>query len=392
MKILMILDHFDTLGGVETCVTTTSVDLRKKGHEVRVLSSDFVDNNNPNVDYYYRHINTGSPLRIFPFFFNRSSYRALKMVLKEFRPDIVHLHSTQYHSSLSIFVPLKKVPSISTTHGHDLFCPLTLALTERCEHDFDAFCIHCSGAVKYPLYRLKYFLLRKLLRNVDLFIAPSKHNYTFLRKHGLNPAIHLYNGIIGEQPPFAASSSENLLYVGRLAKEKGVQVAISALDILRRIHPHVTLTVVGTGPFERELRQQVQDLQLVDAVSFVGAVPQANIAEFYISTAIVLVPSIYHEAFVLVGVEAMNLGKPVIGSNVGGIPEWLDDGKTGFLVEPNNPEQISEKISYLLCHRDVMKEIGENAREKARTFLVTHHTDQLVNCYEQIIERYKSHD
>ena len=105
---------------------------------------------------------------------------------------------------------------------------------------------------------------------------------------------------------------------------------------------------------------------------------------------IIIVPSIYGEPFGLVGVEAFSVGRPVIASRVGGIPEWLDDGKTGFLVDPGNPEQISEKVIKLFSDKKLLEEMGKNAHKKAEQFSIDKHTKKIEKIYLDVIKKFKT--
>jgi len=106
----------------------------------------------------------------------------------------------------------------------------------------------------------------------------------------------------------------------------------------------------------------------------------------------VVIPSILPENFGLVILEAMGAGRPVIGTNVGGISEIIVDGVNGYLVEPQNPEQIAEKAIKLFSDEDVLKAFGKNARTKAEEFSLEKYAINLVHIYEQVMSTYKSYN
>jgi glycosyltransferase involved in cell wall biosynthesis len=186
------------------------------------------------------------------------------------------------------------------------------------------------------------------------------------------------------------NKGNNLLYMGRLSEEKGIKYLLKAMiDITKKI-PTVHLNVVGTGPEKENLEELIKKLKLEKHVSLIGQVPNKDIEIYYKISNILIVPSICAEAFGLVGIEAMSVGRPVIGSRVGGIPEWLDDGKTGLLVDPGNSEQIAEKVIQLFSNIKLMEKMGENGRKKAEQFDIKKHIKEIEIVYQEVIDKYKN--
>ncbi len=150
-----------------------------------------------------------------------------------------------------------------------------------------------------------------------------------------------------------------LTVVGRLVEQKGHKYLFEALSMLNGKY-NIKLLVVGEGPLKQRLADSVERLGLKDKVIFTGQrkdIPQI----LNISDCLVL-PSVYEGLPVCV-LEAMAAGKPVIATKVGGTPELIKDGKTGFLVEPRNPEVLSQAIEKLAHSSDKGKEMGVKARE-----------------------------
>ena len=170
---------------------------------------------------------------------------------------------------------------------------------------------------------------------------------------------------------------------------KGVEYLIKALPLIVEVFPQATLTIIGDGPDKGNLLDQAKALQIEKHVQFVGWVENKDLITYYEKASIVVVPSAWAEAFGLVTLEAMSAGRPVIGTRVGGIPEVIDDGVNGYLVEPKNPEQIAEKALKLLSEEELLKELGRNARKKAETFSIEKYVENLIKLYEQVIIKYK---
>jgi glycosyltransferase involved in cell wall biosynthesis len=125
------------------------------------------------------------------------------------------------------------------------------------------------------------------------------------------------------------------------------------------------LQIVGTGNDEQRLKSLARELGITDSVVFVGWVAHGNLAGYYNTASLVVVPSRWPEPFGMVGVEAMLRERPVVASRVGGIPDWLADGVSGFLVDPENPEEFAQKMKLLITDRSMSIAFGKKGRELA---------------------------
>ena len=156
-----------------------------------------------------------------------------------------------------------------------------------------------------------------------------------------------------------------LLSVGRLIERKGNDQVLEALPKVIREFPDVLYCIVGIGPYEKELRKEIERLNLVDHVRFMGKVPPEDLVFLYNACQVFVMPSReitgggHIEGFGIVYLEANACGKPVIGGRSGGVAEAIRDGETGFLVDPCSPAEITEKITYLLSHPRESQEMGQ---------------------------------
>jgi len=204
----------------------------------------------------------------------------------------------------------------------------------------------------------------------------------------VSPIIHLPN-FIELQQFHEVRNNYNLLFVGRLEKIKGVEFLIQAISFIIKVFPQTTLTIVGDGHNKTDLCNLTKKLQLEKYIHFRGWVEHKDLNTYYEKASIVVIPSVVPENFPTVCNEAMSAGRPVIGTNVGGIPEIIDDEVNGYLVEPENPEQIAEKVIKLFSEEKLLKELGRNARKKAEEFSIEKHMDNLEKIYEEVIKKYK---
>lgn len=135
--------------------------------------------------------------------------------------------------------------------------------------------------------------------------------------------------------------------VGRLAPEKGFDLIIQAVAQLVPHYPQLRLTIVGDGPARAKLQQQTAELNLEASVTFVGGLAPHEVTSYFDQANLVLIPSRWREPFGLVALEAAHRVRPVIDTDVGGLPEVVVDGKTGVLVENENLDVYDDLYSKL---------------------------------------------
>lgn len=146
-----------------------------------------------------------------------------------------------------------------------------------------------------------------------------------------------------------------LLFVGRLNRKKGVHVLLRAMALAREQMPHIKLEVVGYGPDEAALKKQAADLAIVDSIKFHGAVHQDALPGFYRRATCLVFPSVVapsgdQEGLGLVPIEALGCGCAVIASRLPAVADTIEDGRTGWLFEPDNSRDLTDKIVYVLQH------------------------------------------
>jgi len=157
-----------------------------------------------------------------------------------------------------------------------------------------------------------------------------------------------------------------VLCVGTMQFHKGFQNVVLASKKLRNDGVPLDAVFVGVGPYLGRLRSLVSRLDLGDTVRFAGHVEWKELERLYDWCDTVVVPTITPEPFGRVAVEAMSRGRPVIGTNAGGLTEIIDDGATGFLVPPGDSSAIAEKILTFRNQPHLLDEMGERALEKCR--------------------------
>jgi len=223
-------------------------------------------------------------------------------------------------------------------------------------------------------------LYQFLYRHIDKIIFVSNlAKQTFLSAH---PTIHpekmevIFNSIYMEERentlPNRTNAHTVVGFCGRLEKEKGIEVLLAAIPLCK--NKNIKFLIAGSGSLEDTIRQKMQ----YDNIQMLGF--QENIQEFVSQVDIGATPTIIEEGFGLMNLEFMASGKPVITTCNGAQPEYITHHKNGFLIAPNNPEQLAYYIDYLIENPEKRKEIGENAM---RTFQEKLNYDVF---YEKIIK------
>ena len=389
MKILFISDYGFSEGGVESYIENLKKVLESNGHQVKIFTSNAHSELRHFNDYSFQSINANSFLRFIPYIFNVNSYFSLKKVLNDYKPDIVHLHYIFYHTSPSVLLLLKNIPTIMTLHAHEIVAPVGIANNKMCKHSSIGYCFHCVGIPRYLIEKFKRYLFNFLSNSIDTYISPSKYYMDIYKRHGLKNIRKVFNGI-NLFNNHKLTHNHCVVYAGRLAPEKGVQVLIKSVPLALKKIPDLKVFIIGSGPFYEELFLMSRNLKITSNVFFIKRVEKQKLFTYYRKADVVIMPSIGQESFGLVGVEAMSVGRPVIASRIGGITEWLDDGKTGFLVDPGNPDQIAAKIIKLFSDRKVIEQMGKNARKKAEQFSIEKHADEIEKVYMKVTEKYKT--
>ncbi len=308
--------------------------------------------------------------------------------------DLIHFNTTLGDTFRVLRRPFD-CPVVQSIHTFEAVCPLR---TKRlpggalCKTPPGLVCVRsgCRSLGKFMLHdvfnrkiseRYSSFLDGVIVHNRSLEGALAENNWPV-------PVYHVPLGV--DRRRFGATESpggNQVMFVGRLRPEKGVDVLLRAMEIVRRTIPEASLVLVGSGDSEDELRSLAVSLRLGEGVEFRGAVAPDDMPKQYSAADIVIVPSVWEENFGLVGIEAMASGRPVIGSDVSGIREWLNNGVEGTLVSPGNVHELAAAITAMLCDRDTRKAMGRAARERAIAFDVDETIEDLLHVYRAALSR-----
>ena len=233
-------------------------------------------------------------------------------------------------------------------------------------------------------------------RSIDGAFACSRYNAAMSEARYHIPVSVAYNGFdettFQPLPPdpalrarFAPAGAPLLLFAGRLVTFKGIDHLLDALVLLKdRAQPHLLL--IGDGPHQASLEHRTAALGLSDRVTFAGPLPHAELPRYYAIADAFVVPSIAHETFSIASCEAMSCQRPVIGTRVGGLPEVVRDGETGYLVPPGDAAALAERIGALLGDPAGRARMGSAGRAwTLEMFTWDRVIARMIACYEQVL-------
>ena len=400
MKILLLNNFHYRKGGSETVYFNTGELLKEHGHEVEYFSLQQSDNIPARYERYFGYgkdsaINTFSKVR--NMFWNTSAAKGLQYVLDDFKPDVAHIHLVWGGLTGSVIETLKKnnIPVVVTTHDYRMVCPAYLFMNgkgevcEKCKgHSFWHCalnrCSHGSAAQSLILSAEAYFrTFKNPYRHIDHIIYVSDfcrkihHKYNDELRGKPGSVLFNFNTVGASVRP---ENPELFTFCGRLSREKGVMTLVKAFAKL----PELRLQLIGTGRVEVEIRKFINDNSLGN-IELKGYMTGEPLKKAIAESRFMCVPSEYYENNPMSAIEALSMGIPVIGAEIGGIPEIVSNGSTGYLFPSGDVSALVDVISQAGKLSEVeYKEMGRNCIEFASESF------DKENYYKKLIEIYKS--
>lgn len=367
MKIAIIVSLFPPkwLAGTEIATFNIAKHLTKRGHEVHIITS--LDEGFPKQSieqgFYVHRIRVSKV----PFMGIISFWTKTTFAITKIRPDIIHSQTlTNGMPGLMAKIILKK-PFIAWGRGLDVYQTglFTRPLLRLVMHNADAI-IALSEDMKKEMQRTY---------NRNIFMIPNGVDSERFRDISRDMMRHKLQKDVGEKL---------IIFIGRFRPEKGVQYLIDAMYIIRKKTQLTRLILVGEGPEEANLRELAQKLNLQSCIDFIGKIPIENVPCYLAASDVFVLPSL-SEGMPNVVLEAMAAGLPIVATKVGGLPEIIKNGENGFLVEPKNAEQISEKVSLILMDSRLRETLSRNNRENSKNFNWDNIAQKLEGIYKKYI-------
>lgn len=413
MKILLVNKYYYIKGGSETYFFGLKKMLEDNGHEVIVFSmndeknfkSEYEKYFVSNIDYESERLlnKVRNALKLIN---SKEAYKKLCSLIEDTKPEIAHVNLVYHQLTPSIFHALKKynIPIVFTSHDYKAICPNYKLLSNgqictkciggkfyncainKCHKNSNMFSILLSIEAYYHKIRKSYDL-------ADYIICPSRFMLEQLVKGGFKreKLIHLPNFLSNDfesktvmNTKLLEKDNNTILYYGRLSSEKGLDLL---LDVKKRIDKEFILKIIGTGPEEERLKERVKR-ENIKNVRFLGFKTGDELVNEIKSSKATIIPSVCHEVFGLTIIESYSTGTPVIGSNLGGIPEIIKENQTGFIFEHDNIESLKIAINKML-NMDVTSpeylDMVNNCLSFKEEFTPKKYYEKLIHIYENLL-------
>jgi glycogen(starch) synthase len=373
MRVLFWSEQFwPKIGGIEVWGTQLLRALRERGHEYTVIAS------RDDVALRHEELYEGIPVHRFPFWTALADrnvgqlgeiMRGVAKIKRAVKPDLIHLNLT----GPSVYFHLQ------TADAHR--APLLVSLHQPLENQSEK-----SDSV-----------VSRILQSADWVTAASEMVHSTAQRilPEIAPRASLihfgFDACDVEAEPLTFDEPR-LLCLGRHVFEKGFDLALTALAALVDRFPKLRLIIASDGPARADLERQAAELGLTQAVDFIGWVESAKIPALLNSATVVLIPSRVIEGFGLVAMEAAMMGRPVVASRSGGLPEVVIHGQTGLIVDRDDSNALATAIAYLLDRPNVAAQMGQAARKRALTkFGWEPHVDAFEALYRRLANGLSQH-
>lgn len=404
MKILSINKFYYLRGGSETYFFSLNSMLAEKGHEIIPFSmKDSRNVSTPYEEYFIDNINYNKAdflknLRnAFSAIYSFNAKTKIKRLLNDTKPDLAHFHLFQHQLSPSILKAVHDfgLPIVNTVHDLKPLCPNYKmlnkgAICEKCKRHKYFHCVSnkCikgsfSGSMTACLEAYLNWIIGSY-KNIDAFIAPSNFLRNKFIEYGYSPEKLFYipNYVKSELFEPCYSSGNYFIFFGRLIEEKGIETLIKAMRQVKG----TDLYIIGDGPLKDSLNTLINNYGLTN-VKIIGHQTGRALKDLIENCKFSIMPSEWYENSPFAVLESMACGKPVIASDIGGLPEIVDNNRTGLLFSPCNHDELAEKINSLIDDSHRLISMGKEGREDVnRKFNEKLHYEKINQLYEKLLK------
>lgn len=384
MKILQIHNYYATRGGECQVVDDEKVLLERKGNQ---------------VFQFVKHSSSLSSMSVYEkadgfmrIPYNKKVKLELEAYLRECRPDVAHVHNVFPLLTPAVYDALANfnIPIVQTIHNYRFLCPngamfIHGEICEKCKsrsfrHAVVNRCVRNSlfPSMQYAVAINNMWKKRIITQKITKFIALNNFGKKMLTDAGVcEEKITLCGNFVLEQKDSEQHRTDYILYMGRLSAEKGVMTLLNAAAIASE----VKVIIAGGGPLEGEIASAVNQLRNVECIGYVSGADKQRLLSHALA---MVVPSEWYENFPVSVVEAMSAGVPVIASNIGGLPEMLENGVSGMLFEPGDTVKLAELMKLFAQGGAMADKMRVAASEYSRKqFSAEQHANRLETIYRE---------
>lgn len=395
MNVSLVHNYYQQPGGEDAVFAAEKALLERAGHDVKVYTC----HNDEIVAYSALEKCLLAKRAVWA----STVYRELVSFLRKAEPAVVHFHNTFPLISPSAYYACREVgvPIVQTLHNYRYLClAATLfrdghvcedcvgktlpwpGLLHGCYRDSRA-----QSAVVVAMLSLHQWL-KTWHNQVDVYITLTEFARQKFVEGGVpEEKIIVKPNFLHPDPGVREGEGKYVLFVGRLAAEKGLQTLLQAWRCLKDI----PLRIVGDGPLADELKIFVRSHSV--RVEMLGRRSHEEVIALMKAARFIVFPSEWYEGFPLTIVEAFACGLPVVASRLGAMADIVDDGRTGFHFAPRDFESLAEKVVWLWDRPQYSKEIGLQARQEYEAkYTAKQNYEMLMNVYAQAVERMKARD
>lgn len=403
MRILLVNKFHWMKGGSETYYFGLGKMLKEHGHKVAYFSMEDEKNiKTGDIEYFVEtsDMNSKNITKALSVIYNKKNKKKMEEALDDFKPDIVHLNNFQRQLSASIIEPCVKrnIPIVFTAHDAQAVCPAITMMDKNknvCDKCLKGKYKNCTknkcvknSTLKSLLGALegRYYRKHKIYTDkINYIITPSE----FLRKIFINDGISedkvktIHNFVDMEDIDISSKVGDYALFVGRISKEKGI---MNLLKVFKNVNG--ILYIAGDGPEKEEVINFIKENKMDKKVKLLGFLNKQEVVNYVKNSRFVVLPSICNENCPYSIIEALILGKTVIASNVGGVPELVKDKENGLIYKYDDIEDLTNKLNRLFEDDKLVKEYSKNAKEESKEYSVDSYYNKLINIYGKVKGEY----
>ena len=364
MRILVLHTKYQLHGGEDT-VVKQELELLRQNHTVEIL-------------YFQNHLGLKGALQFLGSVWNIFSAQKVKQKIKEFKPDVVHIHNWHFTMGPLVFRVVKQllIPVVHTIHNYRLLCPSGILL-----HDNKLFTDSLNETFQWTAIRNKVYRSSMVLtfwlafvvwfhrkigtwEKIDVYICLTSFAVDVFQKSNFGISKEKFtvkpNFIIESEKLNISEREKHFLYVGRLSEEKGISILLAAFENLP-----FSIKIAGDGPLKDQVLEATQKFA---NISYLGMLSNNEVGKALQKTQALIAPSIWYEGMPMTILEAFSNATPVISSNLGAMISLISNGSNGFLFEPGNSVQLKETIlKYSNLSSDEKKQMSMNAFDNYQT-------------------------
>lgn len=387
MKIAIFSDNFyPEISGISDSIIITAKELAKMGHKINFYVPKHPEKNFKKLNLPFKELKLHKNIKIIripslPFPTGTGQGRLVlsfnKKIIKnirEFKPDIIHTHLPFGVGIIALKASKKlNIPIVGTNHT---------PIKEFIRYSP----IKIKSINNYIIkYNTKYF------NKCNFISSPCSQIFEEIKEKNIKPKHEpIPNPVeikVNRKKLKKTGGNFDILYSGRIAEEKNIDIILKAMAKLKEKIPNIKLTITGKGTAEKNLRHLSEKLDIKNKVIFKGFLSEDKLQKTYQKTDIFIIMSTA-ETQCLAAMKAMKIGIPIIGSKSYGLKDYINKNN-GILIKPGDYNKLAKKIYYLYKNPEIRNKLGKGGREFVKNFHPKKIADKWEQIYKETIKKHK---